>query len=145
MAGQRKNNRVHIATQFRFRQTNKAELQNKQQAFVILLIIGSGAGRSMNAATSPVRDRCELPSSTFPMIVEKFDQAVFSISDDSGFLALVNVERYKSFVSSNWSAQKLHQHFKEQSRAQTIFIWATGGEGFHNIAILPEPTTQSIT
>ena len=79
------------------------------------------------------------------MIVKTFDKTVLSISDDSGFLALVNAERYKSFVGSDLNSQQLQQRFTEQSKAQTIFIWETGSEGFHNVAIIPEPTTQTAT
>jgi hypothetical protein len=42
MAGRRKNNQRHIATQLWFRQTNNAGLKFFTSTFVILIIIGSG-------------------------------------------------------------------------------------------------------
>ncbi|WP_162944807.1 hypothetical protein [Flavisolibacter nicotianae] len=75
----------------------------------------------------------------------KFDKTVLSISDDTGLLALVNAERYISFVCSDWSLEQLQQRFTEQAEAKTILIWRTGGEGFHKVAILPESTKRDAT
>ena len=79
------------------------------------------------------------------MVVEKFDRTVHSISDDTGLLALVNAERYSSFVGSDWTLEQLQQRFTEQAKEKAIFIWATGGEGLHNVTIIQEPTTQDAT
>jgi hypothetical protein len=75
--------------------------------------------------------------------MEKFDKTMLSISDDSGHLALVNAERYKPFIGSDWNFEQLQQRLTEQAKEKNIFIWATGAEGFQKVTVTLGPTTQS--
>ncbi|MEX6690894.1 hypothetical protein QTN47_25520 [Danxiaibacter flavus] len=52
-----------------------------------------------------------------------------SVTDDSGFLAIVNADKYKSFVDENWEYEQLIKHFVDQMNNNSLVIWATGSEG----------------
>lgn len=42
----------------------------------------------------------------------------FNITDDSGFLAIVNADRYKSFVNEDWELYELMDHFIASAPSQ---------------------------
>ena len=48
------------------------------------------------------------------------------ITDDSGFLAIVNSDTYKSFVDENWELTQLMKHFVDETNNKNIIFWATG-------------------
>lgn len=49
-----------------------------------------------------------------------------NITDDSGFIAIVNADKYFSFVDENWNLPQLLNHFVDQMNKQTLIIWTTG-------------------
>src|SRR6476646_11864377 len=77
------------------------------------------------------------------MIKKELEKTEFSISDDSGFLALVNAEKYISFIGPDWTYEEIQQRFTEQTEANAIFIWPTRSEGFYDVTILAKPTTKT--
>lgn len=50
------------------------------------------------------------------------------ITDDSGFLAIVNSNTYLSFVDENWDLPLIIEHFIAEMNHQHIIFWATGAE-----------------
>jgi hypothetical protein len=60
---------------------------------------------------------------------------IFKISDDSGFLGLVNVDRYDSFVSENWEFSDLKERFIREMNRGSLLLWSTGQGGFWNVKI----------
>ena len=50
------------------------------------------------------------------------------ISDDSGFLAIVNSDTYKSFVDEDWQLNQLMKHFVDEMNNMNIIFWATGNQ-----------------
>ena len=48
------------------------------------------------------------------------------ITDDSGFLAIVNSETYKSFVDEDWEFTQLMKHFVDEINNKNIIFWSTG-------------------
>ena len=68
---------------------------------------------------------------------------VFTITDDSGFLAIVNADRYNSFVSENWEFPQLLNHFIDEMNKNHIIIWATGSENKWTINFSEAPTNAN--
>jgi hypothetical protein len=54
---------------------------------------------------------------------------IYNIIDDSGLIALVNVDKYNSFVDNDWELDQLLKHFKEEMENKNLLIWGTGTEG----------------
>lgn len=50
------------------------------------------------------------------------------ITDDSGFLAVVNSDTYLSFVDENWDLPLIIEHVITEMNHQHIIIWANGPE-----------------
>src|SRR4030095_10823986 len=51
-----------------------------------------------------------------------------SITDDSGFLAIVNADKYNSFVNEKWTLPQLFERFVEEMNRDNLIIWSTGCE-----------------
>ena len=60
---------------------------------------------------------------------------LFSITDDAGFIALVDAHRYDAFVRQDWTFDDLRARFIREMRRRTLLIWATGIEGIWNVRI----------
>jgi len=54
---------------------------------------------------------------------------LFEVTDDSGFLALIDPEAYAGFVAPDWDYDSLIAHFRAAMAARTLLIWQTGAEG----------------
>lgn len=50
------------------------------------------------------------------------------ITDDSGFIAIVNADKYNSFVDENWELPQLLNRFVDEMNKDALIIWATGSE-----------------
>ncbi len=55
-----------------------------------------------------------------------------NITDDDGFIAIVNGARYQSFLEENWQLDKLMSHFVDQMNIGNIIIWQTSNDGGGN-------------
>ena len=64
---------------------------------------------------------------------------LFKITDDSGFLALVDPDAYDGFVGSDWTWDALQDHFVREARAQHLLAWSTGMEHVWSIDVLFQP------
>src|SRR3954468_11012407 len=60
---------------------------------------------------------------------------IFKIPDDSGFLGLVNVDKYKSFVKNDWKFNDLQERFIHEMNQGNLLFWSTGEEGLWNVRI----------
>ena len=52
-----------------------------------------------------------------------------TIIDNDGFLALVDTNRYHSFVTEDWEFEQLISHFIDQSNKKCMIMWRSGYEG----------------
>jgi hypothetical protein len=59
----------------------------------------------------------------------------FKISDDSGFLGLVNVDKYDSFVNEDWDFNDLQERFIQEMNRSSLLFWSTGQERLWNVRI----------
>src|SRR5215470_4366454 len=64
---------------------------------------------------------------------------LFKITDDSGFLALVDPDAYDGFVGVDWRWDTLQRHFVRQAREQHLLFWGTGMEHVWSIDVLFQP------
>ena len=64
---------------------------------------------------------------------------LFKITDDSGFLALVDPDAYDGFVGSDWTWDALQDHFVREAREQHLLAWSTGMEHVWRIDVLFQP------
>lgn len=65
------------------------------------------------------------------------------IIDNDGFLALVDSNKYQSYVKEDWEFDQLISHFIKQSNEGHMIIWRTGDEGDEwNIRIENEKTDK---
>jgi hypothetical protein len=66
----------------------------------------------------------------------------FEVSDDSGFLALVDPDAYEGFVDPEWTLESLLAQFRAAMSQRSLLIWGTGREDFWNVDVVidgPEP------
>jgi len=54
------------------------------------------------------------------------------ITDDDGFIAIVNGSRYESFLDEDWEFNQLLMNFVDQMKSGNIIIWQTSNEGGGN-------------
>lgn len=66
------------------------------------------------------------------------------ISDDSGFIGIVNSELYNGFVDEDWELEDVLQRFTEQTNHGACAIWSTGEPNFMNVYILDEPSSKKV-
>jgi hypothetical protein len=50
------------------------------------------------------------------------------ITDDSGFLAIVNAAKYNSFINEDWELSQLTDRFVDEMNGNNFIIWSTGAE-----------------
>ena len=63
-----------------------------------------------------------------------------TITDDSGFLAIVNSDKYQSFVDSDWELHQLFNRFADEMNNDSLIIWATGYENEWTVIFLDKPS-----
>ncbi len=81
-------------------------------------------------------------SKSLPVL--KMDKpTILKITDDSGFLALVNAHTYKSFVSRNWTFSQLLNHFVREMNNDHLIIWSTGSENSWTVCFVEQPSEKS--
>ena len=65
-----------------------------------------------------------------------------TITDDSGFLAIANADRYNSFVDGQWNLSQLLTHFVDEMNNANLIIWRTGSENKWTIEFLDNPSNK---
>ena len=63
------------------------------------------------------------------------ENAMLEVTDDSGFLALIDPDRYFGFVHGDWKLGQLMAHFKAEMSQRHLLVWGTGGEGFWRVEV----------
>jgi hypothetical protein len=53
----------------------------------------------------------------------------FTVTDDSGFLAIIDPDSYQGFVADDWTYESLFEHFAKEMRRRSLLIWATSEHG----------------
>lgn len=53
----------------------------------------------------------------------------FTLTDDSGFLAIVDPDSYQGFVAEDWTDESLFDHFAQEMRRRSLLMWATSEHG----------------
>lgn len=53
----------------------------------------------------------------------------FAITEDSGFLGIIDPDRYEGFVAEDWTLERLFEHFAAQMGRGTLLLWATSEHG----------------
>ena len=66
----------------------------------------------------------------------------YKITDDSGFSAIVNADKYPSFVKRDWHFNDLKVHFTEAMNNENLIIWGTGMEGDWAVKFVEQPSPQ---
>ena len=67
----------------------------------------------------------------------------FEVTDDSGFLAIIDPDAYRGFVSADWSWDTIQEHFKQEMHDRHLLIWGTGMEHNWSIEVSFRPTSAS--
>ncbi|MEU2126435.1 hypothetical protein [Nocardia niwae] len=61
------------------------------------------------------------------------------MTDDSGFLGLVDPHAYTAFVGENWTLERLFERVESEMRQRTMLLWGTGGEERWRIDLSDSP------
>jgi hypothetical protein len=67
----------------------------------------------------------------------------YEITDDSGFLAIIDPDAYRGFVHADWTSDMVQRHFLQEMREHHLLIWHTGLEHMWNVDVSFEPTRKS--
>jgi len=63
-----------------------------------------------------------------------------TITDDSGFLGIVNPDKYNSFVSEDWQLSQLFKRFVDEMNNDNLIFWSTGSENAWTVNFVNEPS-----
>lgn len=63
----------------------------------------------------------------------------YKITDDSGFLVIVNTDRYKTYVREDWELKELMDHFIAEMNNDSLIIWGTGQENYWTVDVVVTP------
>jgi hypothetical protein len=63
-----------------------------------------------------------------------------TITDDSGFLGIVNVDKYNSFVSEDWQLSQLFNRFVDEMNNDNLILWSTGSENVWTVNFVSSPS-----
>lgn len=66
---------------------------------------------------------------------------MLTVTDDSGFLALVVPGAYDAFVARDWTLDQLLRHLRAEMSRARLLIWGTGLEGEWTVDVRLEPTS----
>ena len=69
--------------------------------------------------------------------------ATHTVTDDSGFLAIIDPDAYRGFVHADWAFEMLEEHFVREMRDRHLLIWATGLEHTWAIQVSFQPIRAS--
>ncbi len=65
---------------------------------------------------------------------------MIEVSDDSGFLGILDPDGYESFVAADWELEQLTAHFRIQMRRERLLLWGTGCEGLWLVDVRRAPS-----
>jgi hypothetical protein len=70
------------------------------------------------------------------------DNKDFRISDDSGFMAIVNADKYNSFVSENWTFDEIKERFIDEMNNNNLVLWGTGFGNIWSVFLGDKPSSK---
>jgi hypothetical protein len=53
----------------------------------------------------------------------------FTVTDDSGFLAIIDPDSYRGFVGEDWTYESLLEHLAREMQRRSLLVWATSEHG----------------
>jgi hypothetical protein len=62
------------------------------------------------------------------------------VTDDSGFLAIIDPDAYQGFVQKDWTLDLLGERFTREMAERHLLIWSTGVGNIWNIQVSFQPT-----
>src|SRR6476619_1913529 len=65
------------------------------------------------------------------------------VTDDSGFLAIVDPDAYVGFVQEDWTLNLLQERFTREMAERHLLIWATGVANLWKVQVSFLPTRAS--
>jgi hypothetical protein len=65
-----------------------------------------------------------------------------TITDDSGFIEIVNPEKYSSFVGEDWQLPQLLKRFVDEMNNDNLILWSTGSENVWTVNFLSNPSDK---
>ncbi len=66
-----------------------------------------------------------------------------TITDDSGFIGIVNADKYKSFVNEDWELPQLLNHFIDEMNNNNLILWSTGSENVWTVNFVNKPSDKT--
>jgi len=69
------------------------------------------------------------------MAAQKIQSGTYAVTDDSGFMAIVDPDAYDGFVGADWETAALVRKFQDQMAARSLLIWGTGMESTWTVAV----------
>ncbi|HVE78249.1 MAG TPA: hypothetical protein VNA89_05290 [Gemmatimonadaceae bacterium] len=63
------------------------------------------------------------------------DASLYEVTDDSGFLGLLDPDAYVGFVGADWTLPRLLAHLRTQMRERRLLLWGTGREDTWRVRI----------
>ncbi|WP_157534924.1 hypothetical protein [Nocardia inohanensis] len=66
------------------------------------------------------------------------------MTDDGGFLGLVDPHAYRSFVGEDWTLELLMERFESEMGRGTVLVWGTGGEEQWEIEVSDAPVDAGL-
>ncbi|MEO6305894.1 MAG: hypothetical protein ABIP51_22295 [Bacteroidia bacterium] len=68
-----------------------------------------------------------------------------NIFDEDGFIAILNADKYHSFVDTDWELEQLMTHFVNQMNCDTLVIWATNTQGGNwRVKFMDKPSSEKV-
>ena len=62
------------------------------------------------------------------------------ITDDSGFLGIVNADKYNSFVREDWQLPQLLERFVDEMNNDNLILWCTGSQNNWTVHFASKPS-----
>lgn len=59
----------------------------------------------------------------------------YSITDDTGILALVDPSEYQGYIGAQWTYEQILERFRKAMALHQMLIWETGMECIWNVRI----------
>jgi len=66
----------------------------------------------------------------------------FEISDDSGFMGIVNYDKYNSYLKPNWNFEMIKEKVITEMNAHNLLFWGTGKENNWRVKIDTKPSER---
>jgi hypothetical protein len=67
---------------------------------------------------------------------------ILEITDDSGYLGLVNFNKYQSFVGADWDFESMENHIVKGVNSNNILFWSTGMENTWKVELTKQESQK---